>query len=159
MSALVWTNILPYHYVMWYLPMVWKFPPEIWRLVTSFVLTSPGLGIIFDTYFLYTYGSKLEVGSPRFSEPGDFFIYIIFVCTIILVSQAVKFLRTVVFHLSFQHNKKPLIICPPSLFLAEAVPGTEEDYPCTSTDSVIRNQFRGLSRCRHGGNSPLRKFV
>lgn len=37
--------------VFFYIPYVFKFPfPELWRLVTSFFLTS-GLGIIFDTYF------------------------------------------------------------------------------------------------------------
>lgn len=34
-------------------------------------------------------------------------------------------------------------ICPPSHPLAEAVPGTEEDYPCISRRSVIRNQSKG----------------
>lgn len=37
--------------LVFYIPWVFKFPfPELWRLVTSFFLTS-GLGIIFDTYF------------------------------------------------------------------------------------------------------------
>lgn len=60
--------------------------PEIWRLVTPFLITGPQLGLILDPYFLYTYGSQLELESSRFSQPGDFFTYIAFVCTTILVS-------------------------------------------------------------------------
>jgi len=37
--------------VIFYLPFLWKMPPQIWRLVTSFLITSKDLGIIFDTYF------------------------------------------------------------------------------------------------------------
>ncbi|KAL8952449.1 MAG: hypothetical protein Q9222_001640 [Ikaeria aurantiellina] len=36
-------------------------------------------------------------------------------------------------------------ICPPSPHLAEAVPGDEEDYPCISRWSVIRNQSKRSS--------------
>ncbi|KAK7709090.1 hypothetical protein SLS57_008815 [Botryosphaeria dothidea] len=57
---------------------VFAFPPQIWRLVTSFFITGPQMSIIFDPYFLYQYGSQLETNSPRFSEPGAFFIYIVF---------------------------------------------------------------------------------
>lgn len=60
--------------------------PEVWRLVTPFILTGPKLGMIFDPYFLYTYGSALETGAPRFSGPGDFLVYIFFLCVVILVS-------------------------------------------------------------------------
>ena len=35
---------------------------------------------------VFTYGSGLETDSPRFSLPGDFFTYVIFVATVILVS-------------------------------------------------------------------------
>jgi hypothetical protein len=31
------------------------------------------------------YGSKLEISSPKFSHISDFFTYIVFVCTVILV--------------------------------------------------------------------------
>ncbi|KAJ8064304.1 hypothetical protein OCU04_006650 [Sclerotinia nivalis] len=33
---------------------------------------------------VYTYGSKLETASPRFSQPGDFLTYVLFVCAMIL---------------------------------------------------------------------------
>jgi hypothetical protein len=35
---------------------------------------------------VFKYGSALETGSPRFSLPGDFFTYVFFVATIIMVS-------------------------------------------------------------------------
>jgi len=33
---------------------------------------------------MYTYCSKLEIASPRFTQPGDFFTYIVFVCATII---------------------------------------------------------------------------
>ncbi|KAF9883512.1 hypothetical protein FE257_003387 [Aspergillus nanangensis] len=35
---------------------------------------------------VYTYGSSLETGSPRFTSPGDFFTYLIFVGSIIMLT-------------------------------------------------------------------------
>ncbi|KAF2755949.1 DER1-domain-containing protein [Pseudovirgaria hyperparasitica] len=65
---------------------VFKLPPEIWRPMTAFLVTGPKLGIILDPFFLYRYGSSLETGSPRFSRPGDFFTYTLFVMTSIVVA-------------------------------------------------------------------------
>lgn len=61
--------------------------PEVWRLVTPFFITGPSFGLLMDPYFLYTYASQLETGAIRFSQPGDFFTYIAFVCSVILVSR------------------------------------------------------------------------
>ncbi|KAL6712811.1 hypothetical protein ACLMJK_009652 [Lecanora helva] len=73
--------------IIFYLPWIFKFPmPEVWRLFTSFWVTGPQLSIIFDTFFLWTYSSGLEKGSGRFSQPGDYFIYIIFTGLIILIT-------------------------------------------------------------------------
>lgn len=93
-----------------------QFPPQLWRLVSPFLLTGKDLGIIFDTYFrkrfystkmelvaneqtVYNYGSKLETASPKFSQPGDFLTYILFVAVTILVGNFLfisflSFLRT-----------------------------------------------------------------
>ena len=60
--------------------------PELWRVITTFILTGPKFGLIMDPYFLYTYGSQLETEAARFSQPGDFFVYLIFVAVVILVS-------------------------------------------------------------------------
>jgi Derlin-2/3 len=104
LSIAVYTRMLPGEYVIWYTPYIWQFPPQMWRLVTSFLITGKDLSVIFDTYFcmhhfgtvcpisaivnistVYTYGSKLETASPRFSQPGDFMTYVLFVCFTILV--------------------------------------------------------------------------
>ncbi|EME43163.1 hypothetical protein DOTSEDRAFT_72519 [Dothistroma septosporum NZE10] len=60
--------------------------PQIWRLVTSFFVTGPQLGLIMDPFFLYHYSSQLETGSPRFSTPGAYAFYILFVSTVILLT-------------------------------------------------------------------------
>ena len=51
LSIAVYTGMLPGNYVIWYTPYIWQFPPQIWRLVTSFLITGKDLSIIFDTYF------------------------------------------------------------------------------------------------------------
>ncbi|TVY49860.1 Derlin [Lachnellula occidentalis] len=84
LSISAYLNVIPFYYVMFIKETFIQLPPQIWRLVTAFLITGPKFGIIFDTYFLYTYGSKLEKASPKFSQPGDFLTYILFVCTVIV---------------------------------------------------------------------------
>ena len=88
---------------------------------------------------VFTYASGLELNSPRFSQPGDFFTYVAFVATIILVGPASSFLR---------HPSRPLLspllllhlpFLPAQRLVAESVPGLEEDYPCGTYGSIIRN--------------------
>ena len=59
--------------------------PQIWRLVTNFFITGPKLGMILDPYFLFNYCSNLETTAARFPQAGDFFVYLVFNCIIILV--------------------------------------------------------------------------
>ena len=55
-SLLVYGRLMSASHIVLYWPWIFKFPmPEIWRLVTSFWLTSPALGILFDTYFRKIY--------------------------------------------------------------------------------------------------------
>jgi hypothetical protein len=42
---------MPYIWVIFHPSMLWKIPPELWRLVSSFLLTGPQLGLILDPYF------------------------------------------------------------------------------------------------------------
>ncbi|RDL35215.1 Derlin [Venustampulla echinocandica] len=79
LSILVYTGVVPGYYVVFYPQTLLWLPPQLWRLVTSFLITGPQLSILFDTYFLYTYGAKLERSSPKFTKPGEFFTYIVFV--------------------------------------------------------------------------------
>ncbi|KAF2854381.1 Der1-like protein [Plenodomus tracheiphilus IPT5] len=95
-----------------------KMVPQIWRAVTGFLITKPKFGILLDPYFLYQYGSGLERESSRFSQPGDFFVYTAFLASIIV-----------------------------PILLAEAIPGTEGEYPCTSCRSVIRKIKKGRVWC------------
>ena len=73
----------------------------------------------------------LETGSPRFSSPGAFFTYVLFVCTVIVVSYRFLFF----FLLSSLETSH---ICPPSVNLAEAVPGSEEDHRLHLMQHIIR---------------------
>lgn len=94
LSVTVWSGLLsPYHIVFIRHKLLQLVFPQIWRLVTPFLLTGPKLGILLDPYFLFTYGKALEVGSSRFNQPGDFFTFVAFVCVVILVS-------TILIHIS-----------------------------------------------------------
>ena len=165
---------------MFYLPWIFKFPlPEVWRFVTPFWVTGGGISILFDTYFcephlnplqiffilmcyqVWTYSSGLETESSRFSQPGDFFTYIIFLGIAILVRFSNLYPSACLllpFHYFLHHIlllhvcQHTSHICPPSHHLAEAVPGDEGDHPCISCRPIIRNQsLRACMRCRHGG--------
>ncbi|ODM23568.1 hypothetical protein SI65_01157 [Aspergillus cristatus] len=85
-SLLVYGGLHNSYYVPYLTRLVFKFPPEIWRLGSSFLLTGPKLDFIFDLYFMFTYGSALETNSPRLNGPGDFFTYLFFVATVILLT-------------------------------------------------------------------------
>ena len=92
--------------------------PEVWRLVSPFFITGPKFGLLMDPYFLWTYASQLELEATRFSQPGDFFTYITFVCSVILVSLAHSRLsrRAAAFSLhSFPFFASNLPYCPASL--------------------------------------------
>ncbi|GCB24746.1 centromere/microtubule-binding protein cbf5 [Aspergillus awamori] len=85
-SILVHGGLLSGYYVLFLRRLVFKTLPEIWRLFSPFMITGPGLSLIFDLYFMFTYGSRLETESPRFSAPGDFFTYVSFVASIIMLT-------------------------------------------------------------------------
>lgn len=50
-SALCHSGILDFRHVIYYTPWIFKFPPELWRLPSAFILTSGGFNFIFDLYF------------------------------------------------------------------------------------------------------------
>ena len=88
LSVTVYSGFIDPYYVVYlnYKIFSWKGLPQIWRLVTPFLLTGPKFGLLMDPYFLYTYGSQLETEASRFTQPGDFFVYLVFVALVILVS-------------------------------------------------------------------------
>ncbi|PTU17722.1 hypothetical protein P175DRAFT_0535469 [Aspergillus ochraceoroseus IBT 24754] len=122
-SVLVHGQLLKYFRVLFLPRLLFKIWPEVWRLFTPFFLTGGGIGFVFDLYFMYTYASKLETGSPRFTAPGDFFTYVVFVASVIMT---------------------PRNICPPSHILAEAVPGNEEDHPCIAYGAFFFDPYRAI---------------
>ncbi|KAM5464789.1 hypothetical protein MauCBS54593_006882 [Microsporum audouinii] len=78
------------------MPKIFKILPQLWRLLTPFTLTGGGLSFFLDLYFLYSYASDIEVNSPRFSGPGDFVTYVIFVAIVILLTAGL-YLQSYVF--------------------------------------------------------------
>lgn len=96
---------------------------------------------------VYTYSSQLEVNSSRFNQPGDFFVYVVFLFAVILVScvaclqylfdifiiidsySKCQFCLLVLPLLTLSEHLRafdPRISARPAI-LAEAVPGNEED--------------------------------
>jgi len=63
-----------------------KMFPQLWRVFTAFLITKPKFAILLDPYFLYQYGSSIERESSRFSRPGDFFVYTMFVGSVIVAT-------------------------------------------------------------------------
>ncbi|KAF1947004.1 DER1-domain-containing protein [Clathrospora elynae] len=105
-----------------------KMFPQLWRIFTAFLITKRKFAILLDPYFLYQYGSSIERESPRFSQPGDFFVYTAFVGSVIVPT------------------------------LAEAVPKTEGEYPCTSCRPVIIKIQKGRVWCVSMVGLPLENY-
>lgn len=159
-------ELISAYYVAWITQYVftWRMLPQVWRFVTPFFITGPKFGLLMDPYFLWTYSSQLELEASRFSQPGDFFTYITFVCSVIMVSD-VPLLRSVDAHNFFSLFRTSLFLLqhpPPllpfQLILAETVPKWEGYYPCTVRALVIRKIYRAFGECGHGGIS-LEKAV
>jgi len=116
--------------VFWDTGYITKFPPEIWRFITSFLITNPQFGIILDPYFLYMYLSELERGNSRFPRREDLVWYLIFVSTTMVVCPN-SFSFYIYMILSPLLLSVSLYICPHSGHpTAIAVPENEEDHPC-----------------------------
>ena len=88
MSAAGYGGIISLYQYIFSSPVVFtvKMVPQVWRIFTAFLITKPKFAILLDPYFLYQYGSSIERESSRFSQPGDFFVYTIFVGSVIVVS-------------------------------------------------------------------------
>jgi Derlin-2/3 len=50
-SLIVKVGLVNVYKVLFHHSFLVQFPPQIWRLSTSFLLAGDGLGIIFDPYF------------------------------------------------------------------------------------------------------------
>lgn len=77
----------------------------------------------------WQYTTKLELDSPRFSQPGDFATYVAFICAIILVSQSVSLQPSFIEHLAF---------LPGQVLVSDSVPGERGRLPLRDVQSIIR---------------------
>lgn len=68
--------------------LLFQIPPQIWRLATTWLLSGGNISIILDPYFVYMYLSQMETSSPRFTKKEDVVWYLMFVGTLIIVSNA-----------------------------------------------------------------------
>lgn len=75
-------DMTPFIYSRYYL---FRFPPQIWRCITGFLITGPQLGLMFDTYFFYNSCSALETGHPRMRRKEDLIWYFFFIIFAMLV--------------------------------------------------------------------------
>lgn len=85
LSLSVHLGLLPFHWFIHHPFYLWMFPPQIWRLVTCYLITGSGLSLLFDSYFLYHYLSQLEIGNPRFPRKADVVWYLMFISGTILM--------------------------------------------------------------------------
>lgn len=85
-SVSIYTGFLDGYRVIYHPSLIFKFPPELWRIPTSFLLTGPKLSMIFDTYFLYRYLKDLEISDRRFPRKEDLVWYLMCVSVGIIVS-------------------------------------------------------------------------
>ncbi|KAK8079095.1 hypothetical protein PG994_002902 [Apiospora phragmitis] len=83
-SVGVYTHMLSSAPFYFHWKLLWAFPPGIHRLVTSFLITGPDMGVLFDTYFLFTYLSQLEKNNSKFTRKEDLVWYLMFVGAIII---------------------------------------------------------------------------
>ncbi|KAI0130040.1 centromere/microtubule-binding protein cbf5 [Xylariales sp. AK1849] len=83
-SVGVYTHMLSSYPFFFDYRLLLGFPPGIHRFVTSFLLTGPQIGVLFDTYFVFTYLSQLEKSNAKFSRKEDLIWYLMFVGTVII---------------------------------------------------------------------------
>ena len=120
LSLAVHMGLLSGYHVIFHVFYIWKFPPELWRIPSSFLLTGKGLGLLFDTYFLYKYLSELEIANRRFPRKEDLIWYLFCVSAGILVSFS-RLLRVSLFtcilapHSPARRSYTPSYICPHSV--------------------------------------------
>ena len=67
-SALVYSGSINFHYIPYANPFIFKFPPEVWRLLTPFLLTGPGISFVIDLYFSESWPRSSCPSADRNSE-------------------------------------------------------------------------------------------
>ena len=144
LSFLIHVGIWNASHFIFHHSMLWKFPPQIWRVATAFMLTGPGIGLIFDTYFLYVYLVQFEVGNPRFKYKEDLIWFLLVVCGTILVSLVVCLISRLYTSYICPDSVMPLLL---SRFLK-----LRKITPALRVSPSFAKIRAGLRR-RHGGMS------
>ncbi|RMZ80522.1 hypothetical protein DV737_g2923, partial [Chaetothyriales sp. CBS 132003] len=86
-SLLVYSRLLNSYWVPFAPSLIFKlWIPQVWRLATPFLITGGGFSFVFDLYFTWTYATGLELNSSRFTQPGDFFTYVVFCAVVIILT-------------------------------------------------------------------------
>lgn len=161
-SVGLYFGFIPSQWLGWHPAYLLRFPPQVWRLATGFLITGPQLGLLMDTYFFYKAASDMETGHPRMRRKEDFIWYLICVCSFIAVSILPRFARS----LSFCHfppsrrehygalGATPQHICPDSAVPLQLSRFLElrEITPVLPAGPIIR-KIRTGGRYRHGGMS------
>ena len=145
-------GLLPGYHVIFHTFYIFKIPPQIWRVPTSFLLTGSGLGLVFDTYFLYRYLSELEVSNRRFPRKEDLVWYLFCVSAGILVSLPASSPRALflciplpaIFRLGTTHTPRRNTLSPSStarIASPHSCDGSrkEEDHPCMRATYISQN--------------------
>ena len=150
-----WTGLISLGNFLFFPPLIFTVTrlPQLWRLATAFLITGPKLSMIMDPYLLYSYCSTLETTVARFSQPGDFFMYLIFVCSIILVSAftscATRLAST---RPPSPPTPTPRISARTAIYQLSRFLETREIISYTARATIIRNTYLGGTvECRHDG--------
>ncbi|ESA42547.1 uncharacterized protein NCU01296 [Neurospora crassa OR74A] len=159
-SIMAYFGPLPISWIYFDESRLFKLPPELWRLVTSFLLSSPQLGIVLDPYFAYLYLSQLETSNPKFQRKEDVLWYLITVGGFIIVGLTSLFfflfsspldytfsLKPVTTHIGILGISARIVQCIQLLRFLEP-----RKITATSQPPIIRKIPGGL-RCGHGGNA------
>ncbi|KAK4127937.1 hypothetical protein N657DRAFT_631648 [Parathielavia appendiculata] len=95
-SVSVYTGLLPVSWIYFSEDRLLRLPPEIWRLATAFLLSTPKIGIVLDPYFAYQSLKQLETANVKFPRKEDLLWYLVTVggFIICLLSQLSRFLET-----------------------------------------------------------------
>jgi len=75
--TIYFTNFISFNHIYFATDRLFRFPPEIWRPVTSFLLSSPKIGLILDPMWAFQYLRQLEQGHPKFQRREDVVWYLI----------------------------------------------------------------------------------
>ncbi|XXH00148.1 hypothetical protein Hte_006490 [Hypoxylon texense] len=84
-SVGVYTGMISSFPFFFHHSLLFKFPPALYRLVTSFLITGPDFNVLLDTYFVFTYLSQLEVGNSKFTRKEDLIWYLMVVSSVIIL--------------------------------------------------------------------------